>query len=147
MRVPTSPRVLVSGSALAPKGAVLTEQPQQISVVLEVETATDTIVDAAFAIGTDLAASFCKRLVVGYDLKQGIDPLARELAAALLLPVQPAVMMALRSAVQRYTERVGRDRQPGGQGQDPCHERFRRMEQSGRAGGPLVRSGREASGA
>jgi len=77
-------------------------------VVLEIDTATDTIVDAEFMMTTELARRFCREQVVGYSLADGIEPLLHNVAKVLLLPSQQAFVMALRSAAQRYWERTGR---------------------------------------
>jgi len=76
-------------------------------VILEIDPATDTIVAAEFMVNTELARRFCAERVVGYSLRQGIEPLLQELARVLLIPSQQAFLMALRSAVQRYWERAG----------------------------------------
>ena len=106
------PTVLVSGYALTPKGTTLHEQLKTFGVVLEIDTESDTIVDAAFMLLSDLGRDFCRRLVVGYNLNEGVDPLLARVSDALLLPSQPAITMALRAAVQRYQERTSRKRRP-----------------------------------
>lgn len=101
-------RVLTSGYAQAPRGTCLADRVSTAGVVLEIDTATDTIVDAEFMMTTELARRFCREQVVGYCLGDGIEPLLQELAQVLLIPSQQAFIMAVRSAAQRYWERSGR---------------------------------------
>jgi len=103
-----SRRVLVSGYAQAPRGTCLTTRADTAGVVLEIDSATDTIVDAEFMMTTELGRRFCREQVVGYSLANGIEPLIQELSRSLLIPSQSAFVRALRSAAQRYWERTGR---------------------------------------
>lgn len=105
--------VLASGYAQAPRGTCLAERWGSVGVVLEIDPATHTIVDAEFMLNTELARRFCRERVVGYCLAEGVEPLLREMALSLAIPSQQAFIMAVRSAVQRYWERVSpRNRVP-----------------------------------
>lgn len=107
-------RVLVTGYAQAPRGACEADQSGSIGVALEIDPATDMITDAEFMTVSDLVGRFCRDLVVGYSLSQGIDPLLHKLSKVLLVPSQQAFLMALRSAAQRYWERTKRRAAPPG---------------------------------
>lgn len=75
-------------------------------VVLEIDAKTNRIVEAEFTVVTDLANGFLRNLLVDYDLSQGVDPLAELIRQYYLAPSQDAMIVALRSAVQRYMERI-----------------------------------------
>jgi hypothetical protein len=94
--------VLVSGYSAAPKGTSMFETFKHAGVVLEIDPATNTIVacDATFV--TELARSFYSRLLVGYDVSNGMAPLERIISNAVHTPSREALIVATRAAVQRY---------------------------------------------
>ena len=97
--------VLVTGYAKAPEGTSMQEVFKHAGVVLTINPETDIIENAEFTFVTDLAKDFFKDLIAGYDLKQGLAPLQREMEERYLAPSQNAVMMAMKVAVQRYCEK------------------------------------------
>jgi hypothetical protein len=94
--------VLVSGYSAAPKGTSMFEEFKHAGVVLEIDPATNVImaVDATFV--TQLARSFYSRLIVGYDVSNGMAPLERLISTAVHTPSREALIVATRAAVQRY---------------------------------------------
>jgi len=94
--------VLVSGYSAAPKGTSMFEEFKHAGVVLEIDPATNIIiaVDATFV--TQLARSFYSRLIVGYDVSNGMAPLERLISKAVHTPSREALIVATRAAVQRY---------------------------------------------
>lgn len=100
--------VLVTGYAKAPEGTSMHQVFRHAGVVLAIDPVTDTIVDAEFTFVTRLARRFVRDLVVGYELDRGLEPLFKELEERYLAPSQQALMVAIRSAVQRYSERQER---------------------------------------
>lgn len=101
--------VMVTGHAKAPQGTSMYERYKYAGVVLEIDPATETIVDAEFTFITQLAQRFCRDLVVGYRLSEGLEPLIAAFRRRYAAPSQQAVIMALRVAAQRFYEhRAGR---------------------------------------
>lgn len=100
--------VLVTGYAKAPLGTAMQEVYRYAGIVLEIDPQTDTIVDAEFTFITDLARRYLRRLLVGYSLRQGLDPLVERICSHYFAPSQQAIIVALRAAVQRYQERSQR---------------------------------------
>jgi hypothetical protein len=73
-------------------------------VVLEIDPKTHRLVRAEFTFVTDLAKDYVSRLVNGYDLSQGIEPLIERIQTHYFTPSTDAVIMALRVAYQRYQQ-------------------------------------------
>jgi hypothetical protein len=94
--------VLVSGYSAAPKGTAMFEEFKHAGVVLEIDPSTDIIVavDATFV--TQLARSFFSRLIVGYNLSNGMVPLELLISGFVHTPSREALIVATRAAVQRY---------------------------------------------
>lgn len=98
--------VLVTGYAKAPQGTAMYEKNKYAGVVLEIHRETDVILDAEFTFVTKLAQDYFRRLVVGYDLKQGIEPLLQRIMEHYFAPSQQSVLVALKVAYQRYYDSV-----------------------------------------
>lgn len=98
--------VLVTGYAKAPQGTAMFEQYKHSGIVLEINIKTNYIVDAEFTLITDLAQSFFQRLLVGYDLTNGIDDLIKRIEAHYFAPSTHSVVVALKTAYQRYIEQM-----------------------------------------
>ncbi|WP_422733809.1 DUF3870 domain-containing protein [Micromonospora sp. WMMD558] len=96
--------VLVTGYSAAPRGTSMHARYEHCGVVLEVDPRTDVVVAAEFTVITGLANDFLRRLVVGYDLSQGIAGLAALIKSRYLAPSSDAMVVALRGAVQRYSD-------------------------------------------
>ena|SRR5579875_1720514 len=96
--------ILVSGYAAAPKGSSMYEAYKTAGVVLEINPNTNTLVRAEFIFVTGLAKDYVSRLVNGYDLSQGIEPLVDRIQMHYFTPSAESVVMALRVAYQRYQQ-------------------------------------------
>lgn len=96
--------ILVSGYAQAPKGTPMYEVHKWAGVVLEIDVSSNRIVAAECLLLTSLARDFCARLLVGYDLSAGLDPLIELMTARLQTPSRDSIVVAVRTAVQRYME-------------------------------------------
>jgi hypothetical protein len=97
---------LVTGYSKAPQGTSMYEIYKHVGIVLEIELSTHKIVKAEFTFVADLTKEFFNKLIVGYDLSQGLDPLIARIRAHYIAPSQQAVIVALQSAVQRYWDYV-----------------------------------------
>lgn len=96
--------VLVSGYAKAPQGTSMYEVYKHAGLVLEINIDTHIIENIEFTFVAELSNDFIKRIAIGYDLSQGIKPLLERIRKHLITPSQQAVIVALQTAVQRYTD-------------------------------------------
>jgi len=98
--------VLVTGYSKAPQNTSMYELYKHAGIVLEVELGTHIIRDAEFTVIADLTKNFFRRLMVDYDLSNGLDDLIQRLREHYFAPSQQAIIVALQSAVQRYWDNV-----------------------------------------
>lgn len=96
--------VLVTGYAKAPQGTAMYEKNKYTGIVLEIHRETDVILDVEFTFVTELAKSYLKRLIMGYDMKNGVEPLIDLIKEHYLAPSQQSVIVALKVAYQRYRD-------------------------------------------
>jgi Domain of unknown function (DUF3870) len=94
--------VLVTGYSKAPQGTSMYEMFKHAGIVLEIDMETHTIVDAEFTFIAQLTKDFFRRLMIGYNLSEGIEPLIARIQDHYYAPSQQAIIVALQSAVQRY---------------------------------------------
>lgn len=94
--------ILATGYSKAPQGTSMYEKYKHVGIILEIDTETDKIMDASFTFISDLTTNFFSRMVVGYNLKNGLDQLIFEIKNRYIAPSQQAVIICLKSAVQRY---------------------------------------------
>jgi hypothetical protein len=97
--------VLVTAYAKAPQGSAMYEVYKYAGIVLEIDIQTDRIVDAEFTFVTDLAKHFFRRLVIGYQLTNGIDELIKRVEKHYYAPSAGSVIVALKAAFKRYIEK------------------------------------------
>lgn len=93
---------LVTGYSKAPQGTSMYEMFKHAGIVLEIDLETHRIVAVECTVLANLTKDYFSRLIVGYDLKQGLDPLIERIRSRYFAPSQQAVIVALQSAVQRY---------------------------------------------
>lgn len=98
--------ILVTGYAKAPQGTSMYEVYKHFGIVLEIDRKTYEIVDVELTLVTSLAQSYFKRLIIGYDLNEGIDPLMKKINENYYAPSVNSVNVALRTAFQRFKEQV-----------------------------------------
>ncbi|HEY8528249.1 MAG TPA: DUF3870 domain-containing protein [Paenibacillaceae bacterium] len=96
--------VLVTGYSKAPQGTSMHEMYKYTGIVMEIHKETDVILDVEFTFVTDLAKNYLKRLLMGYDMKNGIEPLIERIKEHYLAPSQQSVIVALKVAYQRYRD-------------------------------------------
>jgi hypothetical protein len=94
--------VLVTGYSKAPQGTSMYEAFKYAGIVLEINLETNTIVNAEFTFIAQLTRDYFKRLMVGYNLSDGLDPLILRIQEHYFAPSQQSIIVALQSAVQRY---------------------------------------------
>lgn len=93
---------LVTGYAKAPQGTSMYEVYKHAGIALEVDLSSHIIVAAEFTFITELSKDFFQRLLIGYDLTNGLEPLVHRIQEHYFAPSQHAIIVALQSAVQRY---------------------------------------------
>ncbi|MDM5200527.1 DUF3870 domain-containing protein [Fictibacillus enclensis] len=98
--------VLVTGYAKAPQGSSMFELYKTSGIVIEIDTETNLIVNAEFTFVTELARDFLRRVIVGYDLSQGIDGLVQRIEDYYYTPSTNSVIMAVKAAYKRYMEKM-----------------------------------------
>lgn len=96
--------VLVSGYAEAPKSVSMHAVYGRYGVVLEVDTATHRVVASDCTVVTGLAHAFLQRLLLGANVLEDAETVAAEIKHRYLVPASPAMIVALKAAIQRYRE-------------------------------------------
>ncbi len=94
--------VLVTGYSKAPQGTSMYEMYKYTGIVLEVHKESNVILDVEFTFVSSLAQNYFRRLVVGYDLSKGVQPLIDRIKEHYFAPSQQSVIVALKVAYQRY---------------------------------------------
>lgn len=90
--------------AKAPQGTSMHELYKHAGIVLEIEKETHIIVDAEFTFVTILAQKYFKTLLIGYDFSTPLDDLILRVKDHYLAPSTDSVIVALKSAHQRYND-------------------------------------------
>ncbi|MET3322345.1 UNVERIFIED_ORG: hypothetical protein ABIC97_005481 [Peribacillus simplex] len=98
--------VLVTAYAKAPTGSAMFEVYKHAGIVLEIDPSNHSIVNAEFTFITDLAKDFIKRLIVGYQLSNGIEELIHRIEDHYFAPSTNSVIVALKAAYKRYFEKI-----------------------------------------
>ncbi|GEK59952.1 hypothetical protein CHL76_14690 [Marinococcus halophilus] len=96
--------VLVTGYAKAPQGTAMAETYKYIGIVLEIDPHSDVIQDAEFTFIADLTKSFFRKLVVGYDMSQGVEHLIKHISQSYFAPSLNSINVAMKAAFRRYYE-------------------------------------------
>ncbi|MGV3465614.1 MAG: DUF3870 domain-containing protein [Heyndrickxia sp.] len=105
-RQPEMNTVLVTAYAKAPQGSAMYEMYKHAGIILEIDSTTHEIVDAEFTFIADLTKDFFKRMIIGYDLSNGIDDLIQRIENHYFAPSTHSVVVALKAAYKRYFEKV-----------------------------------------
>lgn len=98
--------VIVTGYAKAPQGTSMYEMYKHAGIVLEVDLIEHKIVNAEFTFITELTQNFFRKLLIGYCLADGIEPLIERIQNYYFAPSQQAIIVALQAAIQRYWDNV-----------------------------------------
>lgn|SRR5699024_720005 len=98
--------VLVTAYAKSPQGTSMYEVNKYAGLVLEIDKSTHKIVDAEFTFITGLAQRFFKKIFVGFDLTANLDSMIERIEQHYYAPSANAIIVALKSAQQRYLEKM-----------------------------------------
>ena len=96
--------VFVSAYSQAPKGTKMSEQGQIIGIMLEIDRKSHIIVDAECTFITSIAKSYFRKLIVGFNFRTDIDEIIASVEENFLIPSSHALVVALRTAYQRYVD-------------------------------------------
>ncbi len=94
--------LLFSGHALLPKGTCLHESMKMITFVMEVDAKTGRIVDTCFNTIIPLTNQFLSRILIGYDLNQGIDAALEEIQRRAFLTAERAFLKAIEVGYRKW---------------------------------------------
>ncbi|MEH7417509.1 DUF3870 domain-containing protein [Neobacillus drentensis] len=98
--------VIVTGYAKAPQGTSMYEMYKHAGIVLEVDQKEHKIINAEFTFVTELTKNHFQKLLIGYRLQDGVEPLIQRIQSFYFAPSQQAIIVALQAAVQRYWDNV-----------------------------------------
>ncbi|PWW29683.1 uncharacterized protein DUF3870 [Cytobacillus oceanisediminis] len=98
--------VVVTGYAKAPQGTSMHEVYKHAGIVLEINFTNHEIIRADFTFITELTKDFFERILIGYSLKDGVEPLLETIKRHYFAPSQQAIIVALQAAIQRYWDNI-----------------------------------------
>jgi hypothetical protein len=98
--------VIVTGYAKAPQGTSMYEMYKHAGIVLEVNLKEHKIVGAEFTFVTELTKHYFQKLLIGYCLEDGVEPLIERIQNYYFAPSQQAIIVALQAAIQRYWDNI-----------------------------------------
>lgn len=104
--IQTLETVIVTGYAKAPQGTSMYELYKHAGIVLEINFHDHTIEKADFTFVTGLTKDFFERILIGYCLNDGVEPLIKKVKDHYFAPSQQAIIVALQAAVQRYWDHI-----------------------------------------
>lgn len=96
--------IVVTAYAKAPQNTSYYENNKYIGVVLEIDKATDIIVDASPTFVTPTACNFFRRMVVGTNMCTGIPDLLNDIKNQYIAPSTNSLIVAIKTAQQRYMD-------------------------------------------
>lgn len=94
--------IFITGYARLPQGISATELYKVLGIAVEVDPSSGVIIDADCTLATSVGKNFLRKLLIGYSLEQGIDPLVREVEARYFGSARRPIIAALKVVYQRY---------------------------------------------
>ncbi|MET1180431.1 DUF3870 domain-containing protein [Peribacillus simplex] len=94
--------ILVTGYAKVPKALSMFDIHKRVGIVLEINEVTHIIENADVTFIAKLPWDFYKRLMIGYDLSQGVTPLIKTIRQCHESPSRQVIIVALQAVEQRY---------------------------------------------
>jgi hypothetical protein len=95
--------IFITGYARIPEGITANQLYKVLGIGVEIDPKTEVIIDADCTLATAVGKSFFRRLVVGYDLSAGVEPLVQRFERRYHGSAQKAIIAALRVVEQRYS--------------------------------------------
>ncbi|MGB9867627.1 MAG: DUF3870 domain-containing protein [Bacillota bacterium] len=94
--------IFITGYARLPQGITAAELYHVLGIGVEVDPATGVITDADCTLATAVGRNFFRKLVVGYNLEHGIEPLVKEFECRYHGSAKKTIIAALKVVNQRY---------------------------------------------
>jgi len=94
--------IFITGYARIPEGITANQLYKVLGIGVEIDPRTEVIIDADCTLATTVGRSFFRRLVVGYDLSGGVEPLVQRFERRYHVAARKAIIAALRVIEQRY---------------------------------------------
>lgn len=101
-----SETILVTSYAKVPQKTAMDEQYKFAGIILEIDVNNNRIVNAEFTFVTSLAKDFIARILIGYDLSNGVEDLINEVERRFVGPSVHSVIVGIKSAYNRYLEHM-----------------------------------------
>lgn len=95
-------KIIVSGHAIAPKGTVLYERNKLITVVLELDWETGTVLDAETTFMTKLANDFLKKSIIGKSIMTDFDSIRNQINDNINVDSKKSLLKALSIIIERF---------------------------------------------
>lgn len=95
--------VIFSAYAKLPSGITAYEVHKVIGVVVEVDMHTGVIVNAECTLATRLASDFIAKMLVGYNLNEGLEDLNQLIEKHYQASAKKAVLTAVRMLHDKFT--------------------------------------------
>ncbi len=96
--------ILFSGVAKVPQNAPYYSQKQEVSCIIEVDMENGKIVNCEFGKLKALTNDFLKRLVVGYTIQEGMEPLYQEIHKRCNMIMKNSIIKTLDICYHKYLE-------------------------------------------
>lgn len=94
--------VFLAGHARLPQGVAAQSVYDSLALSVEIETRYHVILRADCTLATELANDFVRRLLRGYSLQDGFEPLAQAIRSEYRGAAQRALVAALKDLEQEY---------------------------------------------
>jgi len=94
--------VMLAGHARLPQGMAAQNVYEMLTITVEVELKYGVIVEASCTLATQHAQQFITRLLRGYSLQDGIEPILDEIRRAYQGKAQQALLAAAKDMYHQY---------------------------------------------
>ncbi len=94
--------IMLAGHAKLPQGMAAQNVYEMLTITVEVELKYGVIVDASCTLATRHAQQFISRLLRGYSLQDGIEPILEEIRRAYHGKAQQALLAAAKDMYHQY---------------------------------------------
>lgn len=94
--------VMLAGHAKLPQGMAAQSVYEMLTITVEVELKYGVIVDVSCTLATQHAQQFISRLLRGYSLQDGIEPILEAIRGAYQGKAQQALLAAAKDMYHQY---------------------------------------------
>jgi len=94
--------VMLAGHSRLPQGMAAQNVYEILTITVEVELKYGVIVDASCTLATQHAQQFINRLLRGYSLQDGIEPILDEIRRSYQGKAQQALLAAAKDMYQQF---------------------------------------------